>query len=307
MYLTGFADEAGTQIRAQIRATKELGWENIEARKIAIKDGDANIHDISDADFDKACEALDEAGVQINCFGSAVANWGKQITEPFDSSLEETKRAIPRMQRLGTKLIRIMSFAVLKDRESSDQMEEERFRRLRELQKMFADAGIQPVHENCMNYGGMGWTYTLKLIENVPGLKLVFDTGNPIASDDRVKPKPYPRQNAWEFYSHVKEHVAYLHIKDGIWNEEGGKAATTYTFPGEGQGCVKQIIKDMLDSGYEGGISMEPHMVVLHHDEGIQAKAQEMYDNYVEYGKRFMSLIEDIGHGDKIADIKPLS
>ena len=57
-----------------------------------------------------------EAGVKINCFGSAVANWGKRIDESFDTSLEEAKRAIPRMQKLGTKLVRIMSFAVLPDR-----------------------------------------------------------------------------------------------------------------------------------------------------------------------------------------------
>jgi hypothetical protein len=34
MYLTGFADEAATDIDGQIRATKELGWEYIEARNI---------------------------------------------------------------------------------------------------------------------------------------------------------------------------------------------------------------------------------------------------------------------------------
>jgi len=46
---------------------------------------------------------------------------------------------------------------------------------------MFADAGLTALHENCMNYGGMGWQFTLKLLENVPGLKLVYDTGNPVA------------------------------------------------------------------------------------------------------------------------------
>ena len=32
---------------------------------------------------------------------------------------------------------------------------------------MFLDAGIQPVHENCMNYGGLGWTFALRLVEAV--------------------------------------------------------------------------------------------------------------------------------------------
>jgi len=287
-YLTGFADEAANDIDGQIRATKELGWANIESRNI----NGVNIHDISDREFDAVYGKLQDAGVKINCFGSAIANWGKKITEPFDSSLAETRRAIPRMQRLGTKLIRIMSFAVIPDREPDDQMEEERFRRVRELHKMFTDAGIEPVHENCMNYGGMGWTYTLRLLENVPGLKLVFDTGNPIFTDDRTKAKPYPKQSAWEFYTHVKDHIVCVHIKDGAWDAANDKAA--FTFPGEGDGDVRRIVTDLLANGYEGGISIEPHLAVVHHDPTITSEEGIRYANYVEYGRRMEKMIEEI-------------
>lgn len=288
MYLTGFADEAAAGIEQQIRATKELGWENIEARNV---DG-ANIHDLPEDRFEEVCLKLEEAGVKINCFGSTIANWSKRIDGPFDISLKEVGRAIPRMQRLGTKLIRIMSFAVLSDRGPEDQMEEERFRRMRILHRMFADAGIEAVHENCMNYGGMGWTYTLRLIENVPGLKLVFDTGNPIFTDDRTKIAPYPKQSSWEFYNHVKEHIAYIHIKDGRWNAAESK--TEYTFPGEGDGDVRRIIKDLLDGGYNGGISIEPHLAVVYHDSSMQSSEEVRYANYVEYGRRMISLIREV-------------
>jgi len=291
MYYTGFADEAATGIEGQIRATKELGWTLIESRNI---DG-VNIHDISDKAFDAVCGKLADAGVKINCFGSAIANWGTQITDSFEPTLEQARRAIPRMQRLGCGMIRIMSFAVLKDRGPEDQMEEERFRRVRELHKRFTDAGITPVHENCMNYGGMGWTYTLKLIENVPGLKLMFDTGNPVFTDDRSKPEPYPKQSAWEFYRHVKELVAYVHIKDGVWDPEAKKS--NHTYAGEGQGDVKRIVKDLLGSGYDGGFSMEPHLAVVHHDPSIQSPEAIKYANYVEYGRRFMQLVECARNG----------
>jgi len=294
MYLTGFADEAGGAIDVQIKATLELGWKNIESRNVE----GGNIHNVSDEVFDMVAGKLADAGVAINCCGSAIANWGKKIDQPFDSSLEETARAIPRMQKLGTKLIRIMSFAVLPDRGPDDQMEDERFRRVNELTRMFLDAGIQPVHENCMNYGGMGYTYTLKLLENVPGLKLVYDTGNPVFTDDRSQPAPYPKQSAWDFYRTVKDHVAYIHIKDGVWNAETQKCE--FTHAGEGDGDVRRIVKDALDSGYDGGISMEPHLAVVFHDEAVQSADDVKYANYVEYGKRFMDLIRDIGHGDKL-------
>lgn len=288
MYLTGFADEAARGIDGQIRATKELGWKYIESRAV---DG-VNIHNLSDKDFDIVAGKLADAGVRINCFGSTIANWGKQITEPMDSSLAETRRAIPRMQRLGTKLIRIMSFAVLKDRPPEDQMEAERFRRLRELCKMFADAGILAVHENCMNYGGMGWPFTLRMLDNVPGLKLVFDTGNPVSTADCTKPEPRPRQSAWEFYSHVKEHVAYIHIKDAVWDES--KQNAVYTFPGEGQGDVRRILTDLFKHRYDGGVSIEPHMATVFHEDKGQSDEAAMYANYVEYGRRMEKLIAEV-------------
>jgi len=285
-YFTGFADEAGADMDTQIRATQALGWSCIEARNI----GGRNIHDLPDDEFDRVCGKLQDAGIRVNCFGSTIANWGKQITDPFDSSLAEVRRAIPRMQRLGTQLVRIMSFAVLKDRGPEDQMSEERFRRVRELQRLFTDAGLTPVHENCMNYGGMGYTYTLRLLENVPGLKLVFDTGNPVFSDDRSKAPPYPKQSAYTFYRQVREQVAYIHIKDGIWNATEGK--TRFTFAGEGHGDVPEILSDLLGGGYSGGISIEPHLAVVFHDQAVQSEAAVRLNNYVEYGRRLMALIE---------------
>jgi len=290
MYLTGFADEAGKDIATQIRATKELGWRYIESRGIDGK----NIHDLSDAEFDCVADALAEAGVKINCFGSAIANWGKAIDQPFDSSLDETRRAIPRMKRLGTQLIRIMSFAVLKDRSPDDQMESERFHRLRELQKMFADAGLTPVHENCMNYGGMGWVYTQKLVEAVPGLKLVFDTGNPVFTDDYTQDEPRPKQSAWEFYRHVRQHIAYVHIKDGRWLAD--KSEAEFTFAGEGVAEVERIVADLHKTGYDGGFSIEPHLAVVFHDPTITCEDTVRYNNYVEYGRRFEAMCRKVGY-----------
>ena len=293
MYLTGFADEAAPDIEGQIRATKTLGWKTIEARSV----NGTNLHDISDEAFEEVVGKLQDAGVQVNCFGSRIANWGKSIADPFDVTLEEVGRAIPRMQRLGTRLVRIMSYAVLPEREPTDvpvrgdQMEEERFRRLRVLHRMFTEAGLTPVHENCMNYGGMSWQHTLRLIEHVPGLKLVFDTGNPVFTDDRARARPYPKQSSWEFYTHVKEHVAYVHVKDGTWDP--GTQQITYTYPGEGDGDVVRIVSDLLQSGYDGGISIEPHMAIVHHDASVASPEEQRFRTYVEYGRRTERIVAE--------------
>jgi sugar phosphate isomerase/epimerase len=291
MYLTGFADEASPEIDEQLRATKALGWSFIEARNIAVAGAKPrNLHDVPEAVFETVCARLDAAGVRVNCFGSTIGNWARSILDPFDLTLAEVDRAIPRMQRLGTKLIRIMSYAVLKDRAADDQEEAERFRRLREIVRRFADAGLTPVHENCMNYGGMGWPFTLRLIENVPGLNLVFDTGNPVGSADRSKPAPEPRQSSWDFYQHVRDHVVYLHIKDGVFEDD----RVRYTFPGEGQGDVRRIVGDLRRRGYDGGISIEPHLKAVFHDPSVQSDAGARFANYVEYGRRMERILAEI-------------
>jgi len=288
MYLTGIGDEAGNSLETQIRAAKELGWTTLEIRNAQVEGfPNGNLHDIPDAAFDLAAAKLQAAGIGVCCFGSAIANWGKKIDQPFDSSLAEARRAIPRMQRLGTKYVRIMSFAVREG--SEDQLEEERFRRLRELTRMFLEAGLQPVHENCMNYGGMGWSYALKLLESVPGLKWVFDTGNPLFNADRTKPQPWPRQDPWEFYVKVKPFIEHVHVKDAIW--DSSKKEPTYTMPGEGHGRVKDILRDLIDSGYQGGVSIEPHVAVVFHDASVTSSAEAQYRSFVDYGRQLEAMI----------------
>ena len=70
------------------------------------------------------------------------------------------------------------------------------FERLREVTKMFTDAGLTPVHENCMDFGGMSSAHALEMLDKCPGLKWVFDTANPIFNADRQLTAPW---NSAEF------------------------------------------------------------------------------------------------------------
>ena len=291
MYLTGLGDEAGASIDVQIRATKELGWKDIEARAVEVPGFPAgNIHDIPDRAFDILVDKVNEAGVRVSGFASAIGNWGKRIDEPGESSLAEARRAIPRMQRLGTKYIRVMSF---KPGDEDFRIPAEVFRRVRDVTNMFLDSGLQPVHENCMNYGGMSWQHALELLDKCPGLKWVFDTANPIFNPDRSKPKPWPKQDSWEFWEHIRDHVLHIHVKDATWNAT--KKDADYNWPGEGQGKVREILTDAFARGYDAGISIEPHMVVVFHDAQSKTSNEEaMSKNYVEYGRVLETMIEEI-------------
>ena len=293
MYYTGFADEAAEDIDGQIKAIKELGWSDIELRSV----NGTNITDISDELFNEVADKLDAAGIKVTAFGSTIANWGKSILDPMDDSLEEVSRAIPRMQRLGVKYVRIMSFGVLRDRDPDDQLFEERVARLKQIVQLFEDAGLQALHENCANYGGMGWQFTQKLIDAIPGLKLIFDTANPATTLDRSKPKPYPCQSSWEFYDKMKEHIVHVHIKDGKFladNPESVFEDADYVLPGEGDGNVRRIITDLISNGYQGGLSIEPHLAVVFHDAAVESSAEARFDSFVDYGKHLEKLVNII-------------
>jgi sugar phosphate isomerase/epimerase len=290
MIITGIGDEAANTIDGQIKAHRELGWKWIEMRGVEVPGfTKANFHEIPDAAFDTCVKQLEAAGIGVYCFGSTIMNWQKTVETPFDVTLAEVKRCIPRMQRLKTKFVRVMSF---KPKDDEFRIPTPVFQRVKDVTNMFLDAGLQPVHENCMNYGGMSWQHAQELLDKVSGLKWVFDTANPVFNPDRAKPKPWPRQDAWEFYNHVKHATVHVHIKDAKWNTSKNDA--DYTLPGEGDGYVRAVIKDLLASGYDGGFSIEPHVAVVFHDASVQASADAQFKSYVDYGCALEKLIADV-------------
>lgn len=286
--LTGFADEASRDLEKQIQATKDIGWTNISARMV----GNANIHELPEDEFNRVADRLDEAGIRIPEFGSLIGNWGKKIDGDFSTTIAEIERAIPRMKRLGTGIVRIMSYA--QQPWGEDQHEAERFRRLKEIVKRFSDENIVAAHENCMNWGGFSACHTLRLIEEIPDLKLIFDTGNPVFQKDRSQSEPYPWQDPFEFWKIVRDHVVHIHVKDCQF-PVSEDVEPEYTMPGEGKAKVREIIADALANGYDGYIAIEPHVAtVFHAPDPTKVDWQQCYDSYVEYGRRFQKLVESL-------------
>lgn len=297
MFLTGFADEASRDLKEQIRATEELGWDFIETRSI----GGKSLGTMSEAEFDEVLETLSHTRVRFNCYGSAVANWSRspRSDADFEASRKELLTAVPRMHKLGIKMIRGMSFRRAAD-ETFDNPDLEKviFAKVKELVRICEGEGIIYGHENCMNYGGQSWHHTLRLLENINSdhFQLIFDTGNPTFNFSRLGPKPYKLQSSWEFYSNVREFVTYVHIKDANCEVmPDGSVKQVYCWAGDGQGDVERIVMDLIRRGYDGGFSMEPHVAAVFHAQSKSddpaARAEIMYSSYVEYGKRFEKLL----------------
>ena len=83
MFLSGIADEASPQLPKQIQAHLDLGWRHIELRNIEGR----NLTDLEDDAFDRAAGQVLEAGLQVSCFASQVANWSRPINSDFERDL----------------------------------------------------------------------------------------------------------------------------------------------------------------------------------------------------------------------------
>ena len=285
---SGFADEASPDLNKQIQATKELGWCHISARGINGK----NIHDLSESEFQSAVELLEENQIQIAEIGSMIGSWAKTIHSDFKLTLEEIDRCIPKMQQLHVPIVRVMSYA--QQPWGEDQFEQERFRRLREVQARFSDAGLTVAHENCMNWGGFSSKHTLRLLEEVPGMKLIFDTGNPTFQKDRSRPNAdgtFPWQDSLEVFETLREHIIHIHIKDCTHPKAEGEEPD-YMMPGEGLSRVPEIMTRLVETNYQGVVAIEPHVATVFHAKTEDVDWQQCYDSYIEYGKRLESLLD---------------
>ncbi|MFA7691376.1 MAG: sugar phosphate isomerase/epimerase [Candidatus Hydrogenedentes bacterium] len=279
MWFSGISDEAGQDIATQIKAHQELNWKWLELRAI---DG-VNLTQISDADFDAVYGAVSDAGMGVSCFSSAIANWARPITGDFNVDAEDLTRAIPRMHRFGTSFIRVMSYPNDPDNPVSDEVwRKESISRMRQLARIAEDGGVILVHENCSGWGGLSAENSNILLREVdsPALKVVFDTGNPVTYG----------QDAWEYYQTVLPDIVYVHIKDAV--KINGE--DHYRVCGEGDGRVKDIVADLFRRGYDGGLSIEPHLAAVIHTGQKADDAERLYQSYTDYGRRLMEIVAEI-------------
>lgn len=279
LFFSGISDEAGQSIDTQIKAHQDLGWDHLELRLIEGQ----NITVVPDDTFNYVADKIHEAGMKVSCFGSAIANWARPITCDPQIDIDDLNSAIPRMRRLDVPFIRVMSYPNAEENPlPENEWRDASIQRMKTLAKMAEDAGITLVHENCSGWGGQSAENSNILLGEVnsPALKVVFDTGNPVTYG----------QDAWDYYKAVEKDIVYVHIKDAkiVDGEE------VYTYCGEGDGYVKEILADLLGAGYDGGISIEPHLAAVIHTGQAADSEQQLYDTYTEYGRRLMAIVSEV-------------
>jgi len=278
--ITGISDEAGKDIKTQIKAHKELGWSALELR---LHNGiNVSTTDFSDKNFNELRKIIEENEFMVTGFGSAIGNWSRSIRGDFQKDIDDLKIAAKRMKILGTKFIRTMTW--VPDEDDMLYSKNEAIRRYKELVKIAEDTGIFIAHENCTGWGGLTPENMIELKETVdsPNLKLLYDTGNVAAHGD----------DPWAFFTGMRHNIDYVHIKDSTI-KKGDKQEFRYV--GEGEALVKEILAVLIkEDKYDGVISIEPHVSQIVHESGNVPSEEEMFSSYIKYGKMLESIISSL-------------
>lgn len=257
MKLCAFADEADPNLDGQIAALKANNIEYLEIRGVNGK----NISVLTSEEVKDAKAKLDDSGIKVWSIGSPI---GKiDINAQFEPHLDMFCNLLDTAKTLGASHFRLFSFYG-----TNGGMEDVVFEKLNKFVEKAKGSNIILCHENESGIYGDVALRCVRIHQNIPSIKAVFDPANFIqCSQDTVE--------AWKSLS---SYVEYIHVKDAL---QGGKVVPA----GYGAGNVQLIIEDFANHIYNktnnapklGVLSIEPHLfafVGLKQLEGGKSEAE---------------------------------
>jgi sugar phosphate isomerase/epimerase len=238
--LSAFADEAAEDLKTQMDIMELNGIGFIEMRNV---NGKSIVRYTLD-EVEEIKKELDKRGFRISAVGSPI---GKiKITDDFGPHLELFRHTLKIAQILETKYIRMFSFFIPKG-ESAETYRQEVMKRWSDFLAEVEGTGLVLLHENEKDIYGDTPERCLDLINtmNSSGMKAVFDPANFVQCDVETYPKAYKM---------LEEHIEYMHIKDALYKDHSVVPA------GLGDGKLKEILTALHKRGFEGFLSIEPHL-----------------------------------------------
>lgn len=235
--ISGFADEIDPYLNNQMDVLDTLGIRYIEIRGADGK----NISKVSLEEGKEMAARLAARGYKISSIGSPV---GKTvITDDFAPALEQFRHCLDLAKIFNAPYIRMFSFYPPEGGKIEDYRDEV-MRRWEIFLKEAEGTGVTLLHENEKGIYGDTVERCLDLAETL-GISLIFDPANFIQSGEKTYPDGLAK---------LKKHVKYMHIKDAKF--ENGQVVPA----GYGDADVPAIIKELYDDGFDGFLSLEPHL-----------------------------------------------
>jgi sugar phosphate isomerase/epimerase len=244
-HVTGFADEISKDLDEQIELLNKLGIKFVEFRSA----WGTKVLDLSQEQLELAKAALDAAGIKLSSVGSDL---GKIfITEPFEAHLERARHGVEVAKFFGARYIRMFSFFIPEGHDPS-QYREEVLRRTRAMVELAEEGGITLLHENEKDIYGDIPERVVDLMTTIasPNYRAIIDPANYVQCGYRPFDDAYPM---------VREFTDYIHCKDAFAPTPENPLGEIVP-SGEGDGQFEQLIAGLRTDGYQGFVSIEPHL-----------------------------------------------
>ena len=241
--LSAFADEVTDDFLGQVQFLAKEGVSHIEPRFIDQK----NIMDLSKGELDEARKKIDDHGLKVSAIGSPIGKVA--LDEPFDAHLDKFKHAVELAVFFGTPFIRMFSYYA-PEGQNIDNYRDDVLERMAKKVEILKDTDVTMVHENEANIYGHSAANCADLAKTIdsPRLRLVYDPANFVWGEKITN-------NVEVCWPVMAPYVVHIHIKD--WKLG---AADVGSMPGQGDGQIRELLKQLADINYDGCMTMEPHL-----------------------------------------------
>ncbi len=240
---SAFADEISPEPEEQVAVLHACGIRHLDLRGA----WNRNVMDFTETDLDRLGRILADAGVGVAAIGSPIGK--STIDKPPAYELERLKRACELAERFTSRYIRIFSFYPPEGK-AITAFKEQVFERLASWVEYVARAhpGLVLAHENESKIYGDLPQRCVEICRRFTGPNFTgcYDFAN-FANDGVER----PFETAW---TPLKPYIGFIHLKD--WNRSAGNAVPM----GEGDGEAERILRDAAASGYDGFLTLEPHL-----------------------------------------------
>ena len=236
--LSAFADEIGDSLDLQMDTLDVYQIKHIEMRGVDRK----NVTEHSIEQMKEYKKRLDARGFALSAVGSPIGKY--PIDKPFEPHFDLFKHTLEIACTMEAPYIRLFSF-FMEDGEQ-DRYADAVTERMAAFTNEAKKCNIRLLHENEKGIYGDTPLRCKQIIEqtNSPYLQGIFDPANFVQCGvDTV-----------EAFDIMEPYIEYMHIKDALYQSGEVQPA------GFGDGRLPQILGRLKDAGFEGFLSLEPHL-----------------------------------------------
>ena len=249
MKISAFGDEIAVDFEEQLQALKRLAISLVDVRAA----WGVNCAQFAPEHIARIKTLCDQYGTGVACMGSPIGK--SPIGDPIEIECERLKHIGEVAHALGTRNIRLFSF--YPEGEHDAGAIQQSIERLGALTEIAAASDLQLLLENEKGVVGDIPERCLQIMGAIdsPRFKFIWDPANFVQCGAANQVETW-----WDA---LHPHIGYIHIKDSRL------ADNSVTVAGEGDGQLPALLARLQASGYEGVLSLEPHLLEARHSSGF--------------------------------------